>query len=520
MKNVLRTRAKQGICLLLAILMLVSTLVACAAPDDENGTTTTVAGTTDVPSNESSNNTSNESSDNTSNDPSNATLPETTVPGSPETSGETATEYVPNIEKKNYDKTFNIVNIGLKKDWLLVDEADVRLGNAMDEAVYARNARIEDQLGVTCAIADAGSWTEYSNTIQRTITTGDDAYQLVLTHPYEGVTALATQNCLTDFSELPAVNLDASYWNRNLMDMLKMNNQYLLGYGDLFLADVFCIVFNKTMMSTHAELESPYQLVENNQWTIDKLFEMASVAAAENGDGQWDENDTYGISGWGWTPLISFVTSSDLKIADKDEDSDTYHIAYGDNTERTLALIDKVYEMYHANYSYMWPSNFTTTIDFTEGKSLFQLRSTKDLQTIAASGISFGVLPYPKFDSAQESYKHLNWNGLMCVPSSVRDKQMVSEVLELMAYYTAPVKKAYYEIQLGGQVADAPEDVAMMNLIWNTIVSDIGLVCANAIDSLVYMLPKMCEGNNKDYASYMAKNRRADKELNKVLKMS
>lgn len=60
----------------------------------------------------------------------------------------------------------------------------------------------------------------------------------------------------------------------------------------------------------------------------------------------------------------------------------------------------------------------------------------------------------------------------------------------------------------------------MLNLIWNTIVSDIGLVCANAIDSLVYMLPKMCENNNKDYASYMKKNRRAEKELNKVLKMS
>lgn len=438
MKKTLRTRAKQGLCLLLAILMLVSTLAACAAPDDENETTATVAGTTGGISNDPSN---------TSNDPSDATSPETTAPDPTETSGETATEaateYVPNIEKKNYNKDFNIVDIGLNKDWLLVDEADVRLGNAMDEAVYARNARIEDQLGVTCAIVDAGSWTEYSNTIQRTVTTGDDAYQLVLTHPYEGVTTLATQNCLTDFSELPAVNLDASYWNRNLMDMLKMNNQYLLGYGDLFLADVFCIVFNKTMMSTHAELESPYQLVENGQWTIDKLFEMASAVAEDNGDGQWDENDTYGISGWGWTALISFVTSSDLKIADKDEDTGTYYIAYGDNIERTLALIDKVYDMYHADYSYMWPSNFTTTIDFTEGKSLFQLRSTKELQTIAASGISFGVLPYPKFDSAQESYKHLNWNGLMCVPSSIKDKQMVSEVLELMAYYTAPVKTAY-----------------------------------------------------------------------------
>lgn len=513
MKKTLRTRAKQGLCLLLAILMLVSTLAACAAPDDENETTATVAGTTGGISNDPSN---------TSNDPSDATSPETTAPDPTETSGETATEaateYVPNIEKKNYNKDFNIVDIGLRKEWLLVDEADVRLGNAMDEAVYARNARIEDQLGVTCAIVDAGSWTEYSNTIQRTVTTGDDAYQLVLTHPYEGVTTLATQNCLMDFADLPAVNINAPYWNSNLMEMLKMDGQYLLGYGDLYLTETFCVVFNKTMLSKYTALESPYQLVENNQWTIDKLFEMASMVSADNGDGEWDENDTYGISGWGWTPLISMVTASDIKIVDQDKDTGDYYLAYEDYTDRMLSLIDKVYDMYHADYSFMWPSNFTVKLDFTKGTSLFQLYSTSGLSTIAASGLSFGVLPYPKFDTEQENYQHLNWNGLMCVPSTVGDKQMVSEVLELLNYYTAAVKTAYYEVQLGGQIADAPEDVAMMNIIWNTLVSDIGLVCCNAINSIVYMLPQMCENNNKDFASYMKKNKRsAQRKLNSVL---
>lgn len=499
MKKTLRARAKQGICLLLATLMLVSTLAACATPDDENGTAATAAAT--------------------SNDPSNDTPSGT----SDETSTEAETEYIPDIEQKKYNKTFNIVNIGLSKAWLLVDEADVRQGNVMDEAVFERSARLEDHLGVTCEQVDAGTWTEYASTIQRTVSTGDDAYQLVLTHPYEGVTALATKNCLTDFAELPAVNLDAPYWNRNLMEMLKMNDQYLLGYGDMFLADVFCIVFSKELLATHTELESPYQLVNNNQWTIDKLFEMASAVSVDNGDSVWDKDDTYGISGWGWTGLISFVTASNMKIVDKDEDTGTYYLAYEDTTDRMLELIDKVYDMYYADYSYMWKSNATADekLDFTEGKSLFQLRSTKDLQTISNSGISFGVLPYPKFDSAQENYQHLNWNGLMCVPSSVKDKQMVSEVLELLSYYTAPVKTAYYEIQLGGQVVDSQEDVDMLNLIWDTIVSDIGLVCCNAIDSIVYMLPKMCENNSKDFASYMKKNRKtAEKQLNKVLKMS
>ena len=97
---------------------------------------------------------------------------------------------------------------------------------------------------------------------------------------------------------------------------------------------------------------------------------------------------------------------------------------------------------------------------------------------------------------------------------------MVGEVLELLGYYTSSVKTAYYELQLGAKVSEAQEDADMLDIIWDSLVSDIGLVCCNcsgSMDSLVYMLPKMCENGSKNFSSYLRANKKsAQKALDKV----
>lgn len=135
------------------------------------------------------------------------------------------------------------------------------------------------------------------------------------------------------------------------------------------------------------------------------------------------------------------------------------------------------------------------------------------------------MLPYPKFDEKQENYRSLNWNGLMGVPASVSkagNPQMVGEVLELLGYYTGTVKTAYYELQLGAKVSEAQEDADMLDIIWKSLVSDIGLVCCNcsgSMDNLVYMLPMICESPKKNFSSFMRSNKSsAQKGLDKVFK--
>ncbi len=447
---------------------------------------------------------------------------ETTASNETVAETEATTEYVPDIEKKNYDADFNIVIGGtFTPSYIFVEELEEN-GGQMQSTVYDRSINIKDHLGVQMALQDAGSWTEYAAAIARTVQAGDDDYQMVLTPVYQGVTDLITTNSLYNFDDLEAINLDAPYWNRRLMDDIVVDGQHLYGYNDFCLSYVNLIVFNKDMM-TRYNLTAPYDDVRNKKWTLDKLISMASNVAVDNGDNVWDAKDTYGLSGWGWVPLIDFITASDLKIVDLDE-NDNYVIAYENNTEKMINLIDKIFTMYEAEYSHFWKSvpEAGSTVAFADGTTLFQFFASPSLVSLREEDIKFGVLPYPLYDEKQAEYKTLNWNGLMGVPGSIKNPAMVGEVIELLAYYTSPVKTAFYEDLLGQKIADAPDDAEMLNIIWDTQVTDIGIITCNSsgsMDNLVYMIPKMCENGNNNFASYMKANKKsAQRGLDKVFK--
>lgn len=436
-----------------------------------------------------------------------------------ETEGET--EYKPDIAVKDYGEDFNIVIGGTySRDTIAIEDMeDIKAGD-LETAVYERGIKIKDHLGVNLVHQDAGDWIAYAANVSKTVQAGDDSYQLVLTHVYQGLTDLVTSNALYDMGDLDAINLDAPYWASDLMEEVKVEDKYLLGYNDFCLSAVKLVVFNKDLMKEY-NLTEPYGDVRNKTWTLDKLISMASTVSADDGDGKWTENDTYGISGWGWVPLISLVTSSDMKIVDRDDVGD-FVIAYENNSEKMINLIDKVMDMYNADYSYFWKSSGGTALNFAHGKCLFQLYDSGELIKFREEDLRFGVLPYPLWDEQQAEYKSLNWNGMMGVPGAIKNTDMVGEVLELMGYYTADVKVAYYEKLLGTKLAEAPDDAEMLDIIWASQVSDVGLIACNSsssMDALVYMVPKMCEAGRNNFASYMRSNGKgAQRGLDRVFK--
>ncbi len=422
---------------------------------------------------------------------------------------EVETNYDPEIPVKNYDRDFNVVIGGtFDTKYYFVEEGE---GDTMSDSVYTRQLQIKDHLGVEFTEQNGGGWIEYASTIKRIVMSGGDDYQMVMTHVYQGVCDLITDNSLYDMSALPSVNLDAPWWHTDLMEEIKINDQYLLGYNDFCLSHVDVISFNKKLRNDY-QLDNPYDLVRNKEWTLEKFMTMASTVSSNTGDAAWGTEDTYGLTGWGWVPLIDFITSSGLKIVDKD-DSDHYYIAYEDHTEKMLSLIDSITEMYKADWSWMWKSTHDAAdvLDITSNRVLFYFVSSLNLVTLKGEEVDFGILPYPMYDKKQDNYRTLNWNGLIGVPASIKNPEMVGDVLELLNYYSEPVKEAFYENLLGSKVAQSPDDVDMLNIIWDTVVSDVGIITCNSsqqMDNLVYMLPKMCEEGNNNFTSYMKRNKK------------
>lgn len=460
--------------LVLAALMLVACFTACATGNDDPATTT----------------------------------------GSNDTANESDTTFDPEIETKNYEKEFYITGVYYIREWATASEED--RGDPFMDTIYERGIKIQDHLGVTLVDIDAGDWLAYSNNVIRTVQSGDDAYQLVSTHCYQGVTSFLTTDAAYNYADFDSVNLDAPYWALDFMEDVKIGDQYLIGYNDFCLTSVNAIVFNKDLMAEY-NLTAPYEDVRNKTWTLDKLISLASNVAKDNGDGKWDEKDTYGISGWGWVDTISFTTACDIKIVDRDE-TGLYQVAYENNSEKTYAALEKVSELYNGEFAhYKGPNG--TQISFNDGTTMLYTMETRNMTNLRDTTFHFGVLPYPMYNEAQGEYKSLNWNGVMFVPASIKDPEMVGDVLELLAYYTPPVQKAYYEDLLGSKLSDAPEDAEMLDVIWDSVVTDIGMVSANlaGMDPLLYMFPNLCLDGVQGYSSYVARNARsANRALEKL----
>ena len=426
------------------------------------------------------------------------------------TNAEEETDFVPDIPIQNYDCDFNIVTgHSVPAEKIALEELDKSEAGDVETAVYERGIKIKDHLGVNLVMQDGGTWMGYADTVMRSVSSGIDDYQLVLTNVYYGVAPFVSNGYLYDLGELDALNLDAPYWAGDLMDEISVDGKYYLGYGDLCLSDVLVVIFNKDLMEEY-NMTAPYDNVRNKTWTLDKMMEMASMVLQENGDGKWDEKDTYGISGLAWIPFVSFVTSSGMKIVDKDEDG-IFTIAYSKNADKMSSLIDKLTQMHDADYSYFWPHTVGVELDFASGNSLFQLYHSSSLETLRAEELRFGILPYPMYDENQKDYKSLNWNGLIAVPTTIKNPDMVGETLELMNYYSSDVKVAYHEKLLGTKLAESPDDAEMLNIIWDSQSSDVGLIFCNssyAMDNLVYMVPSLVGHYDSrfSFASFLSRN--------------
>jgi hypothetical protein len=104
-------------------------------------------------------------------------------------------------------------------------------------------------------------------------------------------------------------------------------------------------------------------------------------------------------------------------------------------------------------------------------------------------------------------YRSLQWGGYLCVPSYLDNPTMVGETIEMMAYYSADVAEVYYEKLLGKQVADAPQDRKMLQIVWDSVCSDFGQTYFTVFyqTNILYALPSLTNINaSEGLASYVA----------------
>ncbi len=349
-------------------------------------------------------------------------------------------------------------------------------GDIVKSAVYDRNLAVKDRLGVTIKYENKNGFVKGAEDFQLAIRTAsmsgsEGDYDLVLPNSFVG-TVLITEDLYCDLQDIEYIDLDQPYWWKTWTENGTINGHTYSVTGDFnvsTLSTAQVVYFNKNLLATLPGMESPYDLMAQNNWTVSKLLEMSKAVTTDLGvAGTWDDEDRYGFVTN--TLTISGVpTSCNIPNVTRTNDT-TYEFTFA--SEKASTLVDTFRDAYsnHSLHFYNSTSEQDAMIElFSRGNVLFMWDYAGRAEKLKATSINYGILPTPKYDSDQESYMAPCTGQAACFILKTLGSERVKRaaaVLQTCGYYSHEiVTPAYFDTLLCGQATNDQQSLDVLNML-------------------------------------------------------
>lgn len=377
----------------------------------------------------------------------------------------------------NYgDEEFIFANEVLSSAWaiLMLDCEDA--SEVLDNAVYKRNRLVEDKLGIKIEVKEYDNSSRLSRAIVQNVMSGDDPYD-VYDVCADSAGPLVLEDYFVDVDTL-GLNMDKPWWNKTVMDSLTFNDTCYSIAGDLSIMlweASYGLMYNKDM-AEKLGLPDQYQLVRDGKFTIDSVYEAMAAAYKDNGNGEVDPEDTYGLTGNRRLMSYSMIAGGENLIP-IDEDGMPEFIAPG---ERLIEMYEKIFDVYFGNEAVFLANrvqfkNSTKTWGslFFDGNALYYFEPVGSSKNLRDVKFDYGFLPLPKYSEEQDGYitPILQYAHTMHVTKANDDIEMVGIVLENLAAISHKlVRPAYFEKVLESKRTRDDGSIEMLELIFENQV--------------------------------------------------
>lgn len=486
---------KRCLALLLAILTVLPLAAACGSGTDESTTTTASAAV--------------------STDSTEAT---TTAVVEETTAGYEVKDNLPADLKYN-NETISIISRG--RDWCK-DEVSVEAltGDVINDAIYNRNAAVEDRLGVKIVNQLTTDKDNYSitETIRKQVQAGTDEYNLFANSVYATIMYTA-DNLFQNMTDLQYLDLDQPYWSQGFNEAASIGEAQYFATGAICLSMyrfIFVTFFNKGIFDEN-QVPYLYDVVNDGKWTLDYQRQISqNIYSDLNGNGTKDEVDRYGfITNHNMIGVDAYWSSCQLPILGKDADN---FLVYNVNVERMSNAVDKINLLLHENDGAYLVANKSADAEqddicrmFSQDQAAMTTLRLIHVESDDMRNMSnlYGIVPVPKLDESQEKYYSYAHDTMTAygIPLTVVDDelQMVGAFLEAMASESQrTVAPAYYELALKTKYVSDEESVKMLDDIVNNFYVDAGVLYTKKISSF-HQNMRTWIGSNRNTVSSMIK---------------
>ncbi len=386
-------------------------------------------------------------------------------------------------------------------------------GDVINDAMFRRNQKIEEMYNVDFAYdlrpGSVNDWANWIGTLSASVLAGDDAIQIGGGYGYR-LALSSLDGSYQNLNEMPHIDFSQPWWPSNINEAGNLGGALYMALGniDTMYYDVTYVQYFNKVLAEEMKLPDLYQLVRDGKWTIDKLDSLCKDAAKDiNGDTVMDTNDRFGYVSLRNMEVDAFLDSCQVKITERDSDGMpvltglTQH--YVDVQQRVSSLLKQDYVMYAASDSVPTDDMFRSSQVLFTGDKLQKSHGFRDMET------DFGILPYPKWDEAQDGYRTYNalGNATSIVVPITADPEMMGCIVEALAYLGwKDVLPEYYNKALKGKSARDDESGEMLDIIFDNIHFDFTQFYSYTFgdQKAPSMLLRMSIKNDKEIASMWA----------------
>jgi hypothetical protein len=350
---------------------------------------------------------------------------------------------------------------------------DETSSGVINDAVFERNTLFEEYCKLEFVLIPVAN-SAVTSRVQGEAQTGTGDFHLITTTT-DTAANNATAGYLFNYLDLD-IEYEQEWWDAGTLEFALDGKVFFMD-GPFNIVDddvTFVMMFNKQLREEY-KITNPYDTVKEGDWTLDYFNSVISKLATENGDGKWDEKDTYGFS----TPGSignTFFYGAGLQFVANSRDMDAPELVLNAKMEQALDVLDIARSIVHENNSTYVAKLGDEAISkdvFVQGRSLFYCEAASYLRGLNANmEREYGVIPIPKYNKAQEHYT--TWRhsigSTLSIPTSVArggDTEQFAKVLEVYTLLSQKlVRPAYYEVMLTTRNVQDLESSEMLDLIF------------------------------------------------------
>ena len=420
----------------------------------------------------------------------------TTPSSTPSNQGPDEPEDVPeeeklNIEKVNHDQHIvTVFHWGPDQEEFGMEEDQVQ-GDDVKDALYQRNLKTEEHLGVDLQFHKAG----YAyNTVSKFITD----LEAMVGDPMTPVDIIAAQTrmmptvliegYLIDLNVYSdTIDLDKAWWPENCREEHELKDKLYFLSGDIspnLLRMMTAVFVNKSLLTSIGyDYDVFMNDVLNYKWTIDVLMEMANTYGYTDGTGEGavsgpSVDDNFGlVSQWVHSDAL-YVGCGYTYMVKSNKDDEVFKMS---PQILSLAVDDYVSKMVQwTETNVYWCNergNTAYQTIFKEGRSLFLVHRCWFGFTLQDTELDYAVIPAPMLNEQQGEYLTTMGNPYssygICPNSG--DLNISAEVIQVLGYYgymkTTPV---LFEVSFKGKFSKDDYTVQMFDIIRGGITFDVG----------------------------------------------